>query len=80
MAAGRAQPANPFSRQDNIMSFTSLIRAIFGSSNSRQLKRLKRIVTKINAYEGAYAALADADLQAKTAEFRQRFWWQFFCK
>ncbi len=73
MAAARAQPANPFSRQDNIMSFTTLIKAIFGSSNSRQLKRLKRIVTKINGYEGAYAALSDAELQAKTGEFRQRF-------
>jgi len=55
------------------MSFTSLIKAIFGSSNSRQLKRLKRIVTKINGYEEAFAALSDAELQGKTAEFRQRF-------
>jgi len=55
------------------MSFTSLIKAIFGSSNSRQLKRLKRIVTKINGHEAAFAALSDTELQGKTAELRQRF-------
>ena len=54
------------------MSF-NFLRAIFGSSNSRQLKRLQRNVAKINSFEATYAALSDAELQGKTAEFKQRF-------
>jgi len=46
---------------------------IFGSAKSRQLKKLSRTVVKINVYEDAVAALSDADLQAKTAEFKQRY-------
>ena len=51
----------------------NFLRAIFGSSNSRQLKRLQRNVLKINSFEATYAALSDAELQGKTAEFKQRF-------
>jgi len=46
---------------------------IFGSANLRQLKKLSRTVAKINVYEGAFAALSDAELQAKTSEFKQRY-------
>jgi preprotein translocase subunit SecA len=46
---------------------------IFGSANSRQLKKLSRNVTKINVYEDAFAALSDEELQAKTSEFKQRY-------
>ncbi len=46
---------------------------IFGSRNERVLRRMRKIVDKINALEAAIAALSDAALQAKTAEFRERF-------
>ncbi len=47
--------------------------AIFGSSNSRQLKKLQRTVNKINALEADIAALTDDQLKGKTIEFKQRF-------
>ena len=52
--------------------FASLARTIFGNANDRSLKGYQRRVPEINAYEPAMEALSDAELQAKTAEFRQR--------
>jgi preprotein translocase subunit SecA len=46
---------------------------IFGSANARQLKKLSRTVARINTFEEAFAALSDAQLQAKTSEFKQRY-------
>ncbi len=50
-----------------------LFKKIFGSKNERELKRMGKIVKTINALEEQTAALDDAQLVAKTAEFRQRF-------
>ena len=52
--------------------FARLARVIFGSANDRSLKAYQRRVPAINAFEAKLSALADADLQAKTAEFRRR--------
>src|SRR5210317_1927301 len=49
-----------------------VLNKIFGSRNDRLLKRLSRVVARINALESEFEALSDAELQAKTAEFRQR--------
>ena len=51
---------------------TGLLKQIFGSRNDRLLKQYKRIVAQINALEQGVAALDDASLQAKTAEFKQK--------
>ncbi|MCL6448706.1 MAG: preprotein translocase subunit SecA [Armatimonadetes bacterium] len=40
--------------------------------NAREIKRLERTVQQINALEPEVAALSDADLQAKTGEFKAR--------
>ncbi|NOY61797.1 MAG: preprotein translocase subunit SecA [Gammaproteobacteria bacterium] len=45
---------------------------IFGSRNERSLKRLNKVVTQISELEANYAELSDAELRAKTDEFRQR--------
>src|SRR5690606_28834633 len=45
---------------------------IFGSRNERTLKRMYRVVEKINALEPSIASLSDDQLRAKTEEFRQR--------
>ncbi|ALH95248.1 preprotein translocase subunit SecA [Acinetobacter equi] len=50
----------------------SLIGGIFGTKNERELKRMRKIVEKINALEPTISALNDADLSAKTEEFKQR--------
>jgi len=45
---------------------------LFGSRNERLLKQYARVVAQINALEAGIAALADAELQAKTGELRKR--------
>ena len=45
---------------------------IFGSSNSRKLKKLQRTVKKINELESSIEPLSDAELRARTDEFRSR--------
>ncbi len=49
-----------------------LLTSIFGSRNDRLVKQLGGIVKKINALEPQMQALSDAELQAKTPEFRER--------
>ncbi len=46
---------------------------VFGSRNDRLLKRYTRRVVQINALEPEVSKMSDAQLKAKTAEFRQRF-------
>lgn len=50
----------------------SLLTRVFGSRNERQLRQLTRLVTQINALEPTIEKLSDAELQAKTPEFKQR--------
>ncbi|HEY9255573.1 MAG TPA: preprotein translocase subunit SecA [Stenotrophomonas sp.] len=50
----------------------SLLTRVFGSRNERLLRQLSRIVVKINALEPDMEKLSDAQLQAKTPEFKQR--------
>ena len=50
-----------------------MLTKIFGSKNQREIKKLSKIVDKINAFEAAVQALSDDELKAKTLEFRQRF-------
>ncbi|WP_298721138.1 preprotein translocase subunit SecA [uncultured Oceanisphaera sp.] len=51
---------------------TKLFTMIIGSRNDRTLKRLRKVVNEINAMEPKFEALSDAELQAKTVEFRSR--------
>lgn len=50
----------------------ALARKLFGSSNDRELKRLNALVEPINALEPEFEKLNDAELQAKTTEYRIR--------
>ena len=45
---------------------------LFGSKNDRELKRMRKLVTKINQFEESLQALTDEQLKSKTAEFKQR--------
>lgn len=45
---------------------------LFGNSNERQIRRMRPIVSRINEMEPAMKALSDAELRAKTDEFRER--------
>ncbi len=46
---------------------------VFGSKNERELKRLQPMVDRINALEPDMQALSDADLQAQTDRFKERY-------
>ena len=49
-----------------------LFKSIFGDYSSRELKSIYPIVDKIEALSDEYKALTDAELQAKTPEFKER--------
>ena len=51
----------------------ALLAKVFGSRNDRMVKSMTKIVAKINAFEPTNKALSDAELKAKTNEFRARF-------
>lgn len=50
----------------------NLAKKILGSRNDRLLKQYRKEVSRINALEPQIQALSDTELQAKTAEFKQR--------
>ena len=49
-----------------------LLKAIFGTKNDREVKRMKKTVEKINALEPEYEKLSDEELRGKTDEFKKR--------
>ncbi|MCZ6619494.1 MAG: preprotein translocase subunit SecA, partial [Gammaproteobacteria bacterium] len=49
-----------------------LLRKIFGTKNGRELKRLGKVVVKVNKFESEYQALSDDALKAVTSDFKQR--------
>ncbi|MBK6736925.1 MAG: preprotein translocase subunit SecA [Haliea sp.] len=48
------------------------LKSLFGTRNSRQLKRMGKVIKQINALADETKALDDAQLAAKTAEFKAR--------
>ncbi len=50
-----------------------LITKIFGTRSEREVKRLLPLVDKIEALEGEYRNLTDAQLRGKTDEFKARY-------
>ena len=49
-----------------------LVKFVVGSRNDRLVKKKKHLVKKINALSEEYTKLSDAELQAKTQNFRKR--------
>ena len=52
--------------------FAPLFRKLLGSKNDRDVKRMFKTVSAVNALEEQMVALSDEQLQAKTNEFRER--------
>ena len=50
----------------------NVFKKIFGTSSQREVKAILPLVNKIEGLEEEYKALTDAQLQAKTPEFKQR--------
>ncbi len=51
---------------------SNLLKTVFGSRNDRLLKQYRQAVIAINQLEASIEKLSDAELRAKTDEFRQR--------
>src|SRR5574344_1911057 len=49
-----------------------LIKKIFGDYSSKEVKRINPLKNRVLALEEEYSKLTDAELQAKTPEFKQR--------
>ncbi len=49
-----------------------LMEKIFGDLNEKEIKKINKIVDKIEALDSQMAALSDEELQAKTPEFKER--------
>mgnify|MGYP001492405499 CR=1 FL=1 len=54
-----------------MVSLGGIARKIFGSANDRRIKSTRPRVEAINSMENEMKALSDADLQARTAKFRE---------
>src|SRR6266850_7584324 len=52
--------------------FENLLKSFFGSKHDRDVKRASPIVEEINRHAESYGGLSDAELSAKTVEFRAR--------
>lgn len=52
--------------------FAPLLKKLFGSKNERELKRMGRVVSAINALEEGLNGLSDEQLKAKTVEYKER--------
>ncbi len=50
----------------------AFLETLFGSDTTRALKDIQPVVDIINAFEASVSVLSDADLQAKTIEFKRR--------
>ncbi|MGS2717748.1 preprotein translocase subunit SecA [Eionea flava] len=52
--------------------FNKIVRTVFGSKNKREIKRMGKLVSKVNQLEDDMVSLSNDELKAKTAVFRQR--------
>ena len=50
----------------------NLFKALFGNYSEKELKRIQPKADKVLALEEEYKALSDAELKAKTEEFKDR--------
>ncbi|HEY0112988.1 MAG TPA: preprotein translocase subunit SecA [Allosphingosinicella sp.] len=52
--------------------FGGFAKAIFGSSNDRYVRSLRKIVERVNGFESTISAMTDEELQKQTILFRER--------
>ena len=50
----------------------NILKTLFGSRNDRVIRKMRKVVDRINALEPGIVALSDADLRAKTDELKNR--------
>jgi len=55
-----------------MLGVSTLAKKVFGTANDRKIKAVQPLVKKINALEPDFQALSDAEIKAKTEEFKTR--------
>ena len=50
----------------------NIVTKVFGTADEREIKKMKKVVEKINAIEPEFEKLTDEELQHKTVEFKER--------
>jgi preprotein translocase subunit SecA len=58
--------------EEFVYMFAPLLKKLFGSKNEREVKRMLKTVSAINALEEQMLALSDEQLKGKTEEFKAR--------
>ncbi|MBN2308448.1 MAG: preprotein translocase subunit SecA [Candidatus Hydrogenedentes bacterium] len=51
---------------------SSILKSLFGTSSDRQVKRLIPLLQEVRAHEAASVGLSDAQLRARTGQFKER--------
>ena len=54
------------------MLVDKITKKLFGTQDEREVKKMRKIVDKINAIEPQFQNYTDGELSAKTAEFKER--------
>src|SRR3990167_4812279 len=65
-------PIKLFSKTRSLLMF-GILKKIFGTHQSRLLKKYWSFVPKVNAFEEQFQSLSDEEIFRKTAEFKERF-------
>jgi preprotein translocase subunit SecA len=55
-----------------MVKFGAIARKLFGSSNDRRIRAYQPKVDAINALEAELSALSDAEIAARTVQFREQ--------
>ena len=50
----------------------NIVTKVFGTADEREIKKMRKVVEKINAIEPEFEKLTDEELQYKTVEFKER--------
>ena len=50
----------------------NIVTKVFGTADEREIKKMRKVVAKINAIEPEFEKLTDEELQHKTVEFKER--------
>ena len=58
---------------ERLKKMANLFEKIFGTYSSREVKKLEPIADKVLAFDDDYRKLSDAELRAKTDEFKKRY-------
>jgi len=61
-----------FTEDGKVTKNMNIFKKIFGTTSEKEVRKLEPLVQKIEALEEPYKALTDAELQAKTPEFKER--------